>query len=246
MNGHKNAKLRPAADEYYKALENLEYNIKVCGVNSGHLYYYHAAECPWCKVEQKMKTIGQSAFNVGAIPSNSGSQPKMAIYQPSPSISMPTPQQQFHNMLAVIPSKRSHKQYPNGYKRIILFILCVCVFLFFSMRPFIMTNNSKHELLKTNNNYDSSEILKDDEIPMGSSNISAHQIEVGSFVFIREGAVYGGLASSRGKPVPKRLLYPTVHTITRIETHHGEQEALLKEINSWVALVFLITEEDSK
>ena len=86
--GHKNPKLRPTAEEYYNVLETLENHIKVCTTNSEHLYYdngNYGTICPWCKVNQKMKSIGQSAFVAGAIPSSSGSQAGTPIAPVQPS-----------------------------------------------------------------------------------------------------------------------------------------------------------------
>lgn len=68
-------------------------------------------------------------------------------------------------------------------------------------------------------------------------------ITIGSVVIIHEGAVYGGLYSkTRGTSVPKAQLEPTTHTVIRIRTHYGEQEALLEEIYSWVDLKWLSLE----
>jgi serine/threonine protein kinase len=60
--GHGNPKKRPAAKEYYNVLEMLENDIKVCDVNSDHIYFCRAKECPWCEVDRKMKKIEQSDF----------------------------------------------------------------------------------------------------------------------------------------------------------------------------------------
>lgn len=59
-------------------------------------------------------------------------------------------------------------------------------------------------------------------------------------VTIREGAVYGGLSTHRGKTVPE-YVYANgrQYTVKKIDTHKGVKEALLKEINSWVALSYL-------
>lgn len=65
------------------------------------------------------------------------------------------------------------------------------------------------------------------------------EIKAGSVVTIRKGAVYGGLSSTRGKAVPKEQLAPKKHTVSRIETHNGEKEALLSDIMSWVAIKYL-------
>ena len=53
VDGQKNAKLRPTAEEYYIALENLGRNIKR-GTNPEHYYYSNASKCPWCEVTKKM------------------------------------------------------------------------------------------------------------------------------------------------------------------------------------------------
>ncbi len=65
------------------------------------------------------------------------------------------------------------------------------------------------------------------------------EITVGSKVKIKPGAVYGGLSTTRGKAVPKEQLAPKKHTVSRIETHNGEKEALLSDIMSWVAIKYL-------
>lgn len=65
------------------------------------------------------------------------------------------------------------------------------------------------------------------------------EITVGSKVTIKSGAVYGGLSTTRGKAVPKEQLAPKKHTVSKIETHNGEKEALLSDIVSWVAIKYL-------
>lgn len=54
--------LRPTAEEWYNALEQLEANLKTCLKDPQHIYYYGAKECPWCSVEAKMKSVTQTAF----------------------------------------------------------------------------------------------------------------------------------------------------------------------------------------
>lgn len=65
------------------------------------------------------------------------------------------------------------------------------------------------------------------------------EIKAGSVVTIKKSAVYGGLSSTRGKAVPKEQLAPKKHTVSKIETHNGEKEALLSDIVSWVAIKYL-------
>ena len=68
---------------------------------------------------------------------------------------------------------------------------------------------------------------------------AAKPVEVGCQVTINKGAVYGGLTSARGSKVPAAQLAPKKHTVSKIQANKGVQEALLKEITSWVAVSFL-------
>ena len=63
-------------------------------------------------------------------------------------------------------------------------------------------------------------------------------IHVGSKVTIDPGAKAGGLNKKyRGKLInPKYANGKYVDTVTKIETHYGVEEALLKGINTWVAI----------
>lgn len=64
-------------------------------------------------------------------------------------------------------------------------------------------------------------------------------IKVGSVVTIKDGAVYGGLSTARGKEVPAAQRGGKKHTVDKIQTNKGVKEARLKEINSWVAVTSL-------
>ena len=73
-----------------------------------------------------------------------------------------------------------------------------------------------------------------------SSSTASKAVTVGSTVTIQAGAVYGGLATSRGAKVPDYVSGKNRrYTVKQIATHKGVQEALLKEITSWVALSYL-------
>ena len=73
-----------------------------------------------------------------------------------------------------------------------------------------------------------------------SSSTASKAVTVGSTVTIQAGAVYGGLATSRGAKVPDYVSGKNRrYTVKQIATHKGAQEALLKEITSWVALSYL-------
>lgn len=74
----------------------------------------------------------------------------------------------------------------------------------------------------------------------GSGTEAPVTIKVGSTVTIKSGAVYGGLAASRGAKVPSYISGTARrYTVGKIAEHKGVQEALLKEITSWVALSYL-------
>ena len=65
------------------------------------------------------------------------------------------------------------------------------------------------------------------------------EITPGSTVTIKTGAVYGGLAATRGRTVPKEQLAPVKHKVSKIQTNKGVKEALLSDITSWVAVKYL-------
>ncbi len=71
------------------------------------------------------------------------------------------------------------------------------------------------------------------------SSPATQEIKAGSIVTIKSGAVYGGLSSTRGKAVPAAQLGGKRHTVDKVQTNKGVQEAKLKEINSWVAVASL-------
>lgn len=57
-------------------------------------------------------------------------------------------------------------------------------------------------------------------------------------VMIQSGAVYGGLSTDRGKKVPAYCIGKW-YTVSKTATHNGDEEALIKEIFSWVAFKYL-------
>lgn len=59
-------------------------------------------------------------------------------------------------------------------------------------------------------------------------------VAAGAKVTINKGATYGGAA--RGKAIPAVQLAPKQHTVKKVQTNSGIKEALLSEINSWVAV----------
>jgi hypothetical protein len=86
------------------------------------------------------------------------------------------------------------------------------------------------------------------DIEYGEPQLSANSgnckqsgaITVGDTVTISDSAVYGGLyEKTRGLIVPASVVGRRL-TVGKIATHKGEAEALLTEINSWVAVKWLI------
>lgn len=65
-----------------------------------------------------------------------------------------------------------------------------------------------------------------------------NNIVAGSKVMINKGAKYGGLSSSRGMAVPSEYI-GRVYSVIKVENHLGVDEALIKQLNSWVALGYL-------
>ena len=69
-------------------------------------------------------------------------------------------------------------------------------------------------------------------------SVVSQKITKGDEVMIQSGAVYGGLTASRGKKVPAYCIGKW-YTVSQIAAHKGDEEALIKEIYSWVALKYL-------
>ena len=72
----------------------------------------------------------------------------------------------------------------------------------------------------------------------GTETASGKNVTEGCTVTIKAGAVYGGLTSARGKAVPGWVCKRTL-TVKKIQENKGVKEALLQEINSWVAVASL-------
>lgn len=74
----------------------------------------------------------------------------------------------------------------------------------------------------------------------GAASSGTKAVTVGSTVTVATNAVYGGLTAARGAKVPSYVSGTARrYTVKQIATHKGTQEALLSEINSWVALSYL-------
>lgn len=82
----------------------------------------------------------------------------------------------------------------------------------------------------------------EDGIAYGEARVSnPDTIQVGSRVTIDKGAKAGGLNPDyRGKTIDSRYANNKyIDTVVKIEKHYGEDEALLKGINTWVAFKYL-------
>ena len=72
--------------------------------------------------------------------------------------------------------------------------------------------------------------------PAPTPSPAPQPITAGSTVIILEGAVYGG--SAYGVKVPSEYIGKP-YTVVKVEKHNNEEEALIKELNSWVATKYL-------
>ena len=80
-----------------------------------------------------------------------------------------------------------------------------------------------------------------DPVNPDDSGSCSGSIEVGSIVTVTSNAVYGGLTAARGAKVPSYVYGASRrYTVRKIDEHMCVQEALLDEINSWIALSYLI------
>ena len=69
-----------------------------------------------------------------------------------------------------------------------------------------------------------------------STTANSSAIKAGDKVKINTGAIYGGLSTTRGKKVPDSVIAGKKYTVVKLQTNNGVSEALLNEINSWVAV----------
>lgn len=70
------------------------------------------------------------------------------------------------------------------------------------------------------------------------NNKTSDSISKGDNVSIKKGAVYGGLAKTRGKVVPNAVLQKK-YKVLMVQENNKVKEALLEEINSWIAIKHL-------
>lgn len=74
--------------------------------------------------------------------------------------------------------------------------------------------------------------------PASNSSSSSGEIKAGDKVAIKPGSVYGG--NSNGVKVPSKYADgKQKFTVQKVQKNNGQQEALLKELVSWVALKYL-------
>jgi len=69
VSGSQNPSERPDTVEWYNALTKMQSNLKTCSVNGRHMYASHLSECPWCKVEARMRAVSaprlaQTSINI--------------------------------------------------------------------------------------------------------------------------------------------------------------------------------------
>lgn len=81
------------------------------------------------------------------------------------------------------------------------------------------------------------EAILDKSIKTATTSKVIGSIKSGAKVKIKSGAVYGG--ASKGKRVPPAYIGKK-YTVTKVQKNNGRQEALIKQLNSWVPTKYLI------
>ena len=57
VDGNKNPKARPTAEEWYTVLREMKNHLCLCSRNSRHIFSDHLSSCPWCRVNSRMNTV---------------------------------------------------------------------------------------------------------------------------------------------------------------------------------------------
>lgn len=81
-------------------------------------------------------------------------------------------------------------------------------------------------------------ILQKASLPDTSKSSIISGIKVGDKVSIKKNSKYGGLSNARGLNIPEQVIAKK-HTVKKTQKNKGVEEALLREINSWVAVKYL-------
>lgn len=83
-------------------------------------------------------------------------------------------------------------------------------------------------------------VVTESKVPTTSTiDNKVPDIDIGDKVKILAGAKYGGLSTARGKSVPVKCIGVT-YTVSKLATHNKVNEALIKEITSWVPIKHLV------
>lgn len=80
------------------------------------------------------------------------------------------------------------------------------------------------------------EAILDKSIKTSTTSKVVGSVKSGVKVKIKSGAVYGG--ASKGKRVPSAYIGKK-YTVTKVQKNSGRQEALIKQLNSWVPTKYL-------
>ena len=60
--GYRNPSARPSPEEWFRALERMENNLKRCAQVRHHYYYKGLSSCPFCEIDIKFEQTMQTAF----------------------------------------------------------------------------------------------------------------------------------------------------------------------------------------
>ena len=81
VNGHQDPQMRPDAVTWYQAIVRMQQILTICRVDQFHMYPNTLNQCPWCMIEQRMRSIAP----VLPIPHHP------LLYPPLDSVSAPGP-----------------------------------------------------------------------------------------------------------------------------------------------------------
>ena len=68
VDGSNNPKLRPNAEEWHDALDELQHHLKVCKKDKSHEYSEHLKSCPWCEIENNFNSFVDEQTTLRQIP----------------------------------------------------------------------------------------------------------------------------------------------------------------------------------
>ena len=57
VDGNKNPKERPSAEDWYRELSKMQRDLKTCPKDKSHMFASHNKDCPWCAIENSVLSV---------------------------------------------------------------------------------------------------------------------------------------------------------------------------------------------